>query len=167
MISLSAFVRPELALDLPAVGSRRALFELLADRMLERGIATDRDELVEAFLRREEACSTGVGHGVALPHASTASARRVAVVVARLAAPVDWQARDGEPVRLALAIASPPELRALYLQVLSSLARALHDESIRGLVLDAASPQQAAEIIANCAQERDESEEKPGLEKEP
>lgn len=159
MISLSAFVRPELAIDAPPAATREEVFALLAERMVGFGLASDSEDLVTAFIRREAVCSTGVGHGVALPHASTPSARRVSATVMRLAAPVDWQARDGEPVRLVVAIASPPDLRSLYLQVLAALARALHDEPIRTAVLDAATPARAAEIIANCGQERDSSEE--------
>ncbi|MBM3314296.1 PTS sugar transporter subunit IIA [candidate division WOR-3 bacterium] len=160
MISLGSFVRPELAFDLGSASSQRKLFETVADRLIAHGLAHDREALVAAFADREQVCSTGVGHGVALPHASTEAAARIAVAVVRLRTPLDWRARDGAPVNLAVAIASPPGLRGRYLQVLSALARALHDETVRRLALGAGTPAQAAGVIANCAQQREESEER-------
>ncbi|MEO0079478.1 MAG: PTS sugar transporter subunit IIA, partial [candidate division WOR-3 bacterium] len=74
------------------------------------------------------------------------------VVVCRLKNPLNWQSRDGEPVRLVVAIVSPPSLCALYLKVLAVLARALHEETVRSQALMVETAARAAEIIANSAQ---------------
>lgn len=160
MIGLSAFVRPELAFDLESVANQRELFEAVADRIVECRLGSDREAIVAAFCAREQICSTGVGHGVAIPHASTAAATDIAVAVVRLRVPLEWHSRDRQPVNLAIAICSPPAMREHYLQVLSALARVLHESTVRALVLKASSPSEAAGIIAGCAEEDDESEEK-------
>ncbi|MEO0080533.1 MAG: PTS sugar transporter subunit IIA [candidate division WOR-3 bacterium] len=153
MISLAPFVRPELAFDVPAVRSQHRLFEVIAEHLARHHIVSNQSALVQQFEKREQLCSTGVGHGVALPHAQTEAVDRIVVVVCRLRHPLNWQSRDGEPVRLVVAIVSPPNLCALYLKVLAVLARALHEETVRNQALLAETPVRAAEVIAASAQE--------------
>ncbi|MGQ9707723.1 MAG: PTS sugar transporter subunit IIA [bacterium] len=159
MIDLSDVVIPELAFDAPPVGSQEQLFDLIADRLLAFRIATDQNSLIEGFRKREELCSTGVGHGVALPHSASNVVERIFVVVVRLNPALDWHARDNEPVNLVVALVSPPSLYSVYLQVLAALARALHIESVRRFALDAPSAAEAAKIIARIAQEQKEGSE--------
>jgi len=152
MVSLAAFVHPELAFDAPALRSQRRLFELIAERLAQNRVVANPAALVPEFQKREQLCSTGVGHGVALPHATTGAIDRIVVVVCRLKSPLNWQARDGIPVNLVAAIVSPPAMYALYLKVLAVLARVLHEETVRQQVLGAETAAAAARIIATSAQ---------------
>lgn len=158
-MNLSEIVLPELAFDAPPVAGQDELFNLIATRLLEARIATDLDPLVAGFRKREELCSTGVGHGVAIPHSATSVVDQIVVVVVRLNPALDWHARDNQPVNLVIALISPPSLYSVYLQVLAALARALHLESVRRLALDATSPKEAASIIAKIAQQQEEGTE--------
>jgi mannitol/fructose-specific phosphotransferase system IIA component (Ntr-type) len=158
-MDLNEVVVPELAFDAPPVGTQEQLFDLIADRLLNAGFTTDHDSLIEGFLSREQLCSTGVGHGVAIPHSATTAVDRIIVVVARLNPALDWRARDNEPVNLVVALISPPSLYADYLQVLAALARALHLEPVRRLALNAPSAAAAARIIATVAQKQEEGNE--------
>lgn len=160
MISLGTVIRPELAFDLESASSQQELFKAVAERLTTHRLVRDPEAIVAAFCAREAICSTGVGHGVAIPHASSEAATGIAVVVVRLGVPLEWHARDQQPVNLAVAICSPPAMRESYLQVLSALARALHESGLRSLVLKADSPAEAAGIIAGCAEEPGEPEEK-------
>ncbi len=153
-MDLVAIVAPELAFDAPPLASQEQLFALIADRLLGAGIAADRDEVVEGFRKREELCSTGVGHGVALPHSAINSIDRILVVVVRLNPALDWHARDNEPVSLVVALISPPSLYSVYLQVLATLARALHLERVRQLAFNATSAADAARVISFTAQQQ-------------
>ncbi|MEO0069667.1 MAG: PTS sugar transporter subunit IIA [candidate division WOR-3 bacterium] len=110
MINLQEIVIPELAFDAGAVANQEQLFKLIVNRLREFGITTDQDILLEGFKKREELCSTGVGHGVALPHAATSAIDRIVVVVVRLNPGLKWQARDELPVNLIVALVSPPSL---------------------------------------------------------
>ncbi|MCL6466108.1 MAG: PTS sugar transporter subunit IIA [candidate division WOR-3 bacterium] len=159
MMNLFEFVIPELAFDAPPIGSQEQLFDLIADRLLEAGITRDHNEVIEGFRKREELCSTGVGHGVAIPHSATPSLDRIVVVVVRLNNPIDWHARDNEPVNLVVALVSPPSMYSLYLQVLATLARALHLAPVRQLALTAPTAADAARLIAQSAQQQEEGGE--------
>ncbi|MEO0085150.1 MAG: PTS sugar transporter subunit IIA [candidate division WOR-3 bacterium] len=147
-------VVPELAFDVTGSVSQRELFELIAARLCANRPIECRPAIIECFEKREGICSTGVGHGVALPHAATTAVDEILVVVVRIAAPLEWCSRDGVPVSLAVAIVSPPRLYARYLKVLAALARALHVPEVRDRALNAATPAAAAQVIAAAVREK-------------
>jgi Na+/H+ antiporter NhaD/arsenite permease-like protein/mannitol/fructose-specific phosphotransferase system IIA component (Ntr-type) len=148
VLKLASLVRPELAFDAPAVTGRRELLEFLADRLVEQGLISRPTELVDEFLQREDQGSTGVGHGIAIPHAMHAPLDRILVAVVRLAAPLDWQAVDSEPVRLVVAIVAPEGDRELYLDALAEVARSLHQPEVRDASLRARDAARIAAIIS-------------------
>ncbi len=148
MIRLSDYVRADLAVDCDEAHTKHDVLAAAGELLAETGIVSDRQALVAEFEQREALGSTGVGHGIALAHASHAAVDRITVLVCRLAQPVDWQSVDGEPVRLALVIVSPVDQRPVYLQLLAELARALTIEDLRGRALKAGTASKAAAIIA-------------------
>lgn len=148
MLKLRRYLRPELALDAPEVSTQQELFEYVADRLVERGVIADREVLVNELVKREAQGSTGVGHGVALPHVALDSVRAVTVVLVRLTTTLAWQAIDNEPVRLVVLIVGPAGDRSTYLKVLAETARSLNQPAVVGAVLRARSPGEAAEIVA-------------------
>ena len=78
-------------------------------------------------LAREELGSTGIGDGSAVPHAKVREAQELIGAFARSAQPIDYDAVDGEPVRLFFLLISPEESASGYLEALSCLSRALRD----------------------------------------
>ncbi len=148
MINLESFVRPELALTCPEGCTQEQLFRLVADRFYEQGIITDREALVRELLAREQLGSTGIGNGIALPHAALDSATEMAVAVVLSPKPLDWNSVDGEPVSLVVVIAGPSDEKTLYLQLLAELARSLNRPEVRNQALKAHTPARAAEIIS-------------------
>ncbi|MEO0080863.1 MAG: SLC13 family permease [candidate division WOR-3 bacterium] len=149
MIRLETFVRPELALTCPEGCTQEQLFRLVADRLYENGIITDREALVRELLAREQLGSTGVGNGIALPHALVPSASSAAVATVRLSTPLDWAAADREPVRTAFVIVGPTDERKLYLEILAELARSLNQSEIRAAALRTTNPVRVAEIVSS------------------
>jgi mannitol/fructose-specific phosphotransferase system IIA component (Ntr-type) len=81
---------------------RWAVIDALVDALVRIGKirAEDRDAVRKAVRDREATKSTGIGYGVALPHASVPQVQDAVAVVARLQPPVDFQALDDQPVRL-------------------------------------------------------------------
>ncbi len=95
------------------------------------GGAADASMIERAMLERETLSSTGVGDGVAIPHALVDGAGRLRMAAMRLASPVDFGAPDGRPVDLVFAIVGPRDGAGEHLRLLSKLARALHDPGFR------------------------------------
>lgn len=92
--------------------------------------------LAEKFMDRENLDSTGFGNGVAIPHAKIPNLKNPMVAVTRFADGIEWDAIDGEPVKVAIALIMPDGDEAnTHLQVIAQLSRKLvHQETIDTLV---------------------------------
>ncbi len=100
---------------------------------------TEHPERVEdAVWKREDEYSTGLGHGIAIPHCKTDAISANSIGIARLQRPVDWDAVDGEPVNCVILLAMRASDRnGAHLQVFSKLARNLMREDFRNRLLAA------------------------------
>lgn len=104
--------------------TKRQLLQQLAS-LAGECLALAPEPILAALLERERHGSTGFGNGVAIPHGKLDGLDRIHCVVARLAAPVDFEAIDGNPVDLAFMLLSPPDAGAEHLKALAALSRLL------------------------------------------
>ncbi len=95
----------------------------------------DPNELIQTFMARESADSTGFGSGVAIPHAKIKNLQEPMVAIFKFTKAIEWEAIDDEPVNLAIALIMPLEDEDnTHLQVISQFARLLvHDEFVEKL----------------------------------
>lgn len=112
-----------------APGKRQAL-SLIAD-VAARVLGVDAEAVYEGLLEREAAGSTGVGEGVAIPHARIDGIDRVRAVVVRLDTPVAFDALDDKPVDLLVALFAPRDASAQHLRALARVARLLRQPETR------------------------------------
>ena len=99
----------------------------------------NRQLLYQLLVAREALASTAVGHGIAIPHPRDPVVVRVdrpAVLLCFLSEPIDFQAMDGQPVRVLFTLLCPSV--RIHLQLLAKLAFALHDETLKELLHTAA-----------------------------
>ena len=89
------------------------------------------EEVLAALVKREQAGSTGVGGGVALPHAHLSGLKRMAAVFLRLEEPVAFDAVDNRPVDLVFALFAPEDAGAEHLQALAKVSRLLRQNDLR------------------------------------
>lgn len=117
-----------------AATSREHALSLLVSRVALPGRA-DPEALLDQLREREALSSTGLGHGVALPHPRTPSSAFVSrslVLLGLFELPVDWQAIDGQPVHSAFLLLNPTPVE--HLKILSRLAFLLRDDSFCALL---------------------------------
>jgi PTS system nitrogen regulatory IIA component len=112
------------------VSSKKRLLEHLA-QMLAEGDAERERALYDSLCLRERLGSTGLGHGVAIPHGRSAALSVATGAVLRLAEPVDFGASDGRPVDLLFALAVPEHFTQQHLVLLAQLAEMFSDEGFR------------------------------------
>lgn len=117
------------ALRAGAPGKRQAL-SLIAD-VAARVLGVDAEAVYEGLLEREAAGSTGVGEGVAIPHARIDGIDSVRAVVVRLDTPVAFDALDDKPVDLLVALFAPRDASAQHLRALARVARLLRQPETR------------------------------------
>jgi PTS system nitrogen regulatory IIA component len=84
----------------------------------------------ETLLQREKLGSTGIGHGIAIPHGKLPSLERLFGLFARLERPIDFEALDGQPVDLIFLLLAPEGAGADHLKALARVARLLRDPDI-------------------------------------
>jgi PTS system nitrogen regulatory IIA component len=125
------------ALRAGAPAKRQAL-SLIAD-VAARVMGVDADVVLEGLVEREAAGSTGVGEGVAIPHARLDGLDRVRAVVVRLDAPVAFDSLDDKPVDLLVALFAPREANAQHLRALARVARMMRQAKTRAALRQARS----------------------------
>jgi PTS system nitrogen regulatory IIA component len=128
------------------VGSKRALIGALAAEAARR-TGRPEEEILEALNARERLGSTGLGRGVALPHAQLPGDTPPVMLLARLARPVDYEARDDEPVDLVILVLWPQASPEGFLPALSDTCRALRDPSSLRRLRAAATAEDVAALL--------------------
>ena len=112
-----------------ATSKRQAL--TVAAELGARAFGIDAGTVLEALVEREAEGSTGVGHGVAVPHARLAGLGRMRAVFVRMEQPVAFDAVDDQPVDLMFALFAPPEAGSEHLRALSRVSRLLRRTEVR------------------------------------
>ena len=110
--------------------TKRQALSLIAETAARR-FGLDAGEVLEALVAREQAGSTGVGSGVAVPHARLPGLDRMRGVFIRLEAPVDFDSVDGQPVDLLFALLAPPDAGSEHLRALARVSRLLRQSQLR------------------------------------
>jgi PTS system nitrogen regulatory IIA component len=88
-------------------------------------------EVLEAIEERENVLSTGIGFGVAIPHARSSAVRELSVVCGLSPVPVPYDSIDGDPVRLFFLIVGPESAAGQHVKILSRIARLVRKENLR------------------------------------
>lgn len=128
-----------IVLDLPAATRREAIVGLTSALAEKLGRAEDAPRFAEAVLAREETAGTGVGDGVAFPHAEAAGLTEPALAFARSSEGLDFDAPDGEPAKLIFLLLTPKSDYEGSLRLLAGMARLLAREDVRDRLLAAGS----------------------------
>jgi PTS system nitrogen regulatory IIA component len=105
----------------------------------------------DALMEREALGATGVGHGVAIPHARVEGLDRMRGVFVRVVPPIDFGAVDDEPVDLVFALLSPPASGSEHLRALARVARALRAAEVRGQLRQAHSADAIRAVLVRDA----------------
>ena len=126
---LTDILTPQAILPSVKAGSKKQLLQELAAFAASQSGLSESD-VYEALVQRERLGSTGIGHGIAIPHGKLPKLNQLFGIFARLEKPLDFEALDGEPVDLIFLLLAPEGAGADHLKALSRVARALRDPAI-------------------------------------
>lgn len=110
----------------------------------------DEADVVHAVREREESQSTGYGFEVAIPHGRSPTLPGFAVVAGVSAAPVEYGAMDGQPVRLFFLVAGPESAAGLQVRALARIARLVRRDAVRERLIKAATPEAFCQVVREC-----------------
>jgi len=126
---LTELVAPNAIIPALKVNGKKQTLQELAAKAAELCGQNERT-IYEILLQREKLGSTGVGHGIAIPHGKLAKLNKLFGLFARLDRPVDFEALDGEPVDLVFLLLAPEGAGADHLKALARVARLLRAPEI-------------------------------------
>jgi len=112
------------------VASKKRVFEHVG-LLFENALGVGRGQVFDALFARERLGSTGLGHGIAIPHGRIKGLREAAGAFVRTKAPIPFEAPDGNPVQLIFVLLVPEKATDLHLQILSELAQMFSDKAMR------------------------------------
>ncbi len=128
-MDLSQILKPEAVKVVSAASSKKRLLHAVGD-LAESAYDLDAPRVVEALIERENLGPTGVGHGVALPHARMRELTSVVGAFILLEKPIDFNAVDRQPVDIAFALFAPEEAGVEHLKALALVSRTLRDSNL-------------------------------------
>lgn len=143
------FSADDVILDLGAAG-KRAVLQLLAAEAAGR-LGRPEREIFDALQARERLGSTSLGRGVALPHTRLDGDPPPVVLFARLRRPVDFEARDEEPVDLVVLVLWPEASPEGFLPALAEICRSLREPRILRRLRSAQAPEEVVSLLAGAS----------------
>jgi fructose-specific phosphotransferase system IIA component len=119
----------------------------LVDVLAYHGRLNDRDEVLKDILEREKTMSTGMQHGIALPHAKSEGVKDICVAVGVKKSGIDFDSMDGEPARIFIMVASPKRTSSPHIQFLAAIGTVLKDDTVREQVINAGSRDEVVKLL--------------------
>lgn len=116
-------------------------------RILAPFIHTDHHKLYKKLCQREELGTTGIGHGIAIPHCKTPDYDTITIMIARSQRGIDFNSMDQKPVHLFFVIVAGSKCQGPYFRVLSHLSRTLQEQEIYNRMIQAETPTEIYEIL--------------------
>lgn len=138
---------------------KAAALEHLITLMERGGNIADKEEYKACVLRREKEGSTGIGEGIAIPHAKTSAVKAPGLAAMLVQDGVDFDSLDGEPAKLFFLIAAPDTEDNVHLDVLSHLSMLLMNDDFRSELLKAGSAKEFLSVIDKYENEKFEDED--------
>jgi mannitol/fructose-specific phosphotransferase system IIA component (Ntr-type) len=137
-------------LRLKAKAKREAIVELVEALESAHGFRSQ-GEILDRVIKREAMMTTGIGHGVAIPHGKARSAPRPAAAIGLSAEGLPFESDDGQPAHIVVLLVSPENAAPEHVRVLANISRLLKEESVRRALREA--PSQEAFLDALRAAE--------------
>jgi amino acid transporter/mannitol/fructose-specific phosphotransferase system IIA component (Ntr-type) len=139
------------------------LFEEFANTFAEALPELSSQDILSALMERERSQNTAVGHGVALPHATINAAKQTHLGIFTSAAPIDYEAPDGEGVQVFFVTIGPPSERQTHLHLLAMVSTLALKTDLLPMLIDAKSKEEISEAVASAQKQLPQKERAPSV----
>lgn len=144
---LTDILQPD-CVKVPLVGEDKqgCIFELV-DLLVEHTAIEDAQKLKDAVWQRELTRTTGIGHGIGIPHGKADCCDELRMAIGRPATPMEFGSIDNKPVNLIILLASPLDKTGPHIQALAKISRLLVSEDLRDALQEAESSQALYDLL--------------------
>ncbi len=144
---LTEILSPDcIKVPLDASDKKNAIFELV-DLLAERSHIQNTEALKEAVWQRETTRTTGIGHGLAIPHGKSECCDQLVMAIGKPTEPLDFQSIDRKPVNVIILLVSPADQTGPHIQALATVSRMMTNETFRHAVREAGSAEEVYRLI--------------------
>lgn len=150
-------IKDAMIMDLKASTKEAAINEMVHQYHLA-GVIDDEELYKKDILAREAESTTGIGDGIAMPHARDKAVKRAAVLFAKSKQGVDYNSLDGQPVNLFFMIAAPAGANNTHLQALAALSSLLIDPKLVAALKQAQTPEEVQQLFADAQIQKEAKE---------
>lgn len=154
-MKIEDLLSPDLMImDLKATTQEEAIKEM-ADLEVKQDVVNNEDEFIKSIWAREKESTTGIGDGIAMPHARNKYINRAAVLFAKSPKGIDYNSLDGQPVYLFFMITAPAGADNTHLQALAKLSSLLINPDVVSALKAATKPEEVIDIFKKAEAEKD------------
>ena len=154
-MKIEDLLSPDLMImDLKATTQEEAIKEM-ADLEVKQDVVNNEDEFIKSIWAREKESTTGIGDGIAMPHARNKYINRAAVLFAKSPKGIDYNSLDGQPVYLFFMITAPAGADNTHLQALAKLSSLLINPDVVSALQAATKPEEVIDIFKKAEAEKD------------
>ena len=136
-------------LDIEAKDKNMAIAKIV-ELMDKSDVFSNASKFLNEVYQRESLGSTGIGKGIALPHARTQNVKNIVISITRLKDGIDFDSEDKHPVKLIFLLGTPLKAVGEYLKVLAKLSKLLREDKIRHQLLKADTAVEIRKIFENA-----------------
>ena len=154
-MKIEDLLSPDLMImDLKATTQEEAIKEM-ANLEVKQGVVNNEEEFIKSIWAREKESTTGIGEGIAMPHARNKYINRAAVLFSKSPKGIDYKALDGQPVHLFFMITAPAGADNTHLQALAKLSSLLINPDVVNALKAATTPEEVIDIFKKAEAEKD------------
>ena len=150
--------RDTVIMDLTA-SAKEAVIDELVEKLEQAGRLNSQVKFKEAILKREMQSTTGIGEGIAIPHAKTKAVKQPAICFGRSVSGVNYESLDGQPAPLFFMIAASEGANNTHLETLSRLSTLLMEEGFRKQLLEATNEEELLRLFDEKENENEQTDE--------
>ncbi|HDR6297087.1 PTS fructose transporter subunit IIC [Bacillus cereus] len=138
--------------------NKEAVIDELVEKLASANRLNSKAEFKEAIFKRESQSTTGIGEGIAIPHAKTKAVKQPAICFGRSVSGINYESLDGQPAHLFFMIAASEGANNTHLETLSRLSTLLMDEGFRRQLLEAKDGEELLRLFDEKEKEKEEEE---------
>ena len=157
-MKMTDIMRKELMILPAQATTKEDILDEMVNKLVETGAVDDYNVFRQAITAREESASTGIGEGIAMPHAKNVAVKETSVVFAKQPAGIDFDSLDGQPARLFFMIAAKDDANETHLSILANLSKLLMNDDFNK-ALEAANTPESVTAVINLAEASLESKD--------